>query len=114
LITIDVSELENEGSHLSDFLESKIRASITFEGRVLVIDSEEEKLSSRDVKSFVKRFLHHRGLLEAYRVIEENEVVRITKRKHKEEQRAKKKGTEPSSYDTLPYFFPNRPHLDST
>jgi len=80
----------------------------------LVIDSEEEKLSSRDIKAFVKRFLHHRGLSEAYRVIEENEIVRITKRKNREEQRAKKKVTEPSSYDTLPYFFPNRPRLDST
>jgi len=116
-----VSELENEDSHLSDFLKSKIRASITFEGSVLVIDSVEEKLSSRDMKTFVKRFLHHRGLSlhhrglsEAYRVTEENEVVRITKRRHKEEQRTKKKGTEPSSYDTLPYFFPNRPRLDST
>lgn len=80
----------------------------------MVIDSEEEKLSSRDIKAFVKRFLHHRGLSEAYRVIEENEIVRITKRKNREEQRAKKKVTEPSSYDTLPYFFPNRPRLDST
>ena len=114
MITIDVSELESEGSHLSDFLKSRIRVSITFEGSVLVIDSGEEKLSSRDVKAFVKRFLHHRGLSEAYRVVEENEVIRITKRKHKEEQRAKKKETEPLSYDTLPYFFPNRPHLDST
>jgi len=114
LITIDVSELESEGSHLSDFLKSRIRASITFEDSVLVVDSEEEKLSSRDIKAFVKRFLHHRGLSEAYRVIEENEIVRITKRKNREEQRAKKKVTEPSSYDTLPYFFPNRPRLDST
>ena len=114
MITIDVSELESEGSHLSDFLKSRIRASITFEDSVLVVDSEEEKLSSRDIKAFVKRFLHHRGLSEAYRVIEENEIVRITKRKNREEQRAKKKVTEPSSYDTLPYFFPNRPRLDST
>ena len=104
-----MSEIKEERDYLSDFLKSRIRVSIAVKGESLVLDAGEEKLLTKSVKAFVKRFLHQRGLIEAYRVIEEREVIRVTKRKHKEERRVRDKGTEPSSYDTLPYFFPNRP-----
>jgi len=104
-----MSELENERGNLSTFLKSKIRVPITVEGKRLVVGSREERLLPRDVKTHVKQFLYHRGLSETYRVIEEHEVVRITKRKHKGERRVEKKGTPPSPYDTMPYYFPIHP-----
>ncbi len=104
-----MSEMKEERDYLSDFLESRIRVSIAVKGESLVLDVGEEKLLTKSVKAFVKRFLHQRGLSEAYRVIEEGEVIRVAKRKHKKERRVRDKGTEPSSYDTLPYYFPNRP-----
>ena len=109
MIAIDLSEIKEERDYLTDFLKSKIRGSVAVRGESLVLDAGEEKLLVKNVKTFVKRFLHQRGLSEAYRVIEEGDVIRVTKRKHREERRVKEKGTEPSSYDTLPYFFPNRP-----
>ena len=109
LISIDTGELGSERNSLSDFLKSKIQASITAKGKVLILDSGEETLSSRNIKTLVKRFLHHKGLSEVYRVTEEKGLVKITKRKDEKKRRSEKKGTTPSSYDTLPYFFPNRP-----
>jgi hypothetical protein len=108
LITIDIGELKSERDDLSEFLKSKLRASIITKENILVINSE-KVFSSKDAKTFVKRFLHHKGLSKNYRVIEEKELVRITERKNVGKRKAEKKGTEPSSYDTLPYFFPNRP-----
>jgi len=105
---IDMSELKNERDGLSEFLRSKFQASVITKDKMLVITSE-EALSTKDVKEYVKRFLHHRGLSEIYRVIEENDVIRITERKKVGKRKPEKKGIEPSSYDTLPYFFPKRP-----
>ena len=111
MITVDTSELERERNSLSDFLKSKIKVSITAKGKVLVLDSGEETLSSISIKTLVKRFLHHKGLSEVYRVTEEKRVVKISKRKYRKERSSEKKGTPPSPYDTIPYFFPDRPHL---
>jgi hypothetical protein len=108
LITIDISELKSERDDLSEFLKSKLQASIITKDKMLVITSE-ERLSIKNVKEYVKRFFHHRGLSEIYRVIEEKDVIRITERKKVGKRKPEKKGTEPTSYDTLPYFFPNRP-----
>jgi len=77
---------------------------------VLVVDPMEKTISPREVKTYVKRFLHRKGLSETYRVTEEHGVVRITKRKHKVKRKVEKKGMmPPSSYDTLPYYFPSHP-----
>lgn len=111
MIIIDFSEIKNEKGNLSDFLKSKIQVSIAVNGDSLVLDAGEEKLPKRSVKILLKKFLHQRGLEEAYRVIQEKEVARIVKRKHRGKQNTGKKGTPPSPYDTLPYYFPNRPKL---
>lgn len=103
-----MSELKNERGRLSDFLKLKLRASIVVKGKILVVGSE-ERLSPKDVKTCVKRFLYHRGLSENYRVIKEHETIRITKRRLSKKKRVKKKGIPPSSYDTLPYLFPTHP-----
>jgi hypothetical protein len=103
-----MGELEHEHQSLSAFLESKIQVSITVKKAVLILDSKEKKVLPKEVKMLVKRFLHREGLYETYRVTEENEVVRIIKREHKV-RKAKEKGTPPSPYDTLPYFFPAHP-----
>ena len=108
MITIDVSELRNECDELSEFLKSKLQASIIIKDTMLVI-TPEETLSIKDAKEYVKRFLHYKGLSEICKVTEEKEVIKIAKRKKVGRQKPKKKGKEPTSYDTLPYFFPNRP-----
>lgn len=90
MITIDISELKSERDNLSNFLKLKLRASIIVRDRSLVINSE-EVLSSRDVKAFVKRFLHHRGLSEIYRVIEEKKLSELLYEKLWENERLRRR-----------------------
>jgi hypothetical protein len=104
-ITIDMREPESERSNLSTFLESKIHAQISMEDKKLVVDSGKEALSPRDVKTYVKRFLHSKGLSETYRVTEEHSVVRVTKREHEPNKKVKTK-TPPNPHQTMPYYFP--------
>ena len=109
MITIDASELGSRRSDLADFLKSKTRAQVTSKGGSLILDLGEETASPRGVKMLVKRFLHQRGLSESYRVLEERRVVRITKLRSKEKPSTKNRGTGASSYNTVPFFFPNPP-----
>ncbi len=104
-----MSEIKDERVNLFEFLKSKTKASITAKSKELIMEFGEGELSGRNLKTTVKRFLHQRGLSEAYRVTEESNIIRISKRKHMEPRKVENKGREPSPYDTLPYFFPNRP-----
>lgn len=107
MLTIDMSDLEKEIHDLSAFIESKTQVSISARGKTLVVDSAKETLSPRDAKTFVKQFLHDKGLSESFRVTEEHGVVRISRRKHLNKRKAQKRGTGPSPYSTMPYFFPH-------
>jgi hypothetical protein len=100
-----MSELESERSNLSTFLQSKIKAQISIENKRLVVDSGDGRLSPTDAKTYVKRFLHSRGLSETYRVTEEHEVVRVSKRQHEKDKKVRKM-TPPSPHQTMPYYFP--------
>jgi hypothetical protein len=108
MISIEVHEINNEQRALSNFLKSAIQVSVAVKGNALVLDTGQEKLPTRSVKTLVKKFLHQRGLEDTYRVIKEKEIFRIVKRKHGEKPHHHKKGTPPSSYNTLPYLFTNR------
>ena len=104
-VTVDLRELENERSNLSTFLRSKIQGEITIDGMRVVVDAREERLSPREVRTSVKRFLHSRGFSTTYRVTVEQELVRISKRRH-EKDRKVRKGTPPPPHQTMPFYFP--------
>ena len=104
-VVLDLRELESERSNLSTFLQSRIQGEISIDGKRLVVDAGEGRLSPREVKTSVKRFLHSRGLSTTYRVTVEHEVVRVSKCRH-EEARKVKKGTPPSPHQTIPFYFP--------
>jgi len=104
-----MDELKNKSRQLSIFLKSKIQVQITMKDKVLVIAANGNAVSPKDVKTYVKRFLYHRDLSETYKVTEERGVVRIIKRKRRRDRRTKNRVIRPSSYDTLPYYFPAHP-----
>jgi len=109
MITIDVSEMKDERDRLAIFLKSEHNLQVEAKGKSLVIQSGARALTSGDMKALVKRFLHRNGMSEDYRVTVEGELLRVTKRKHGEGRRREPEGTGPSSYSTVPYYFPNPP-----
>jgi hypothetical protein len=112
-MTVDLSQIRNEKNEISDFLESRIKVTITRRGDFLVLDLGEEKLPPKKVIMLLKKFLHQKSLEETYRVIVEKEAAKIVKQKHEKRQNTEKKVSSPSPYDKLPYYFPNRPRLPS-
>ena len=109
MITIDVSEMKDERDRLAEFLRTKLSAPVEVKGKTLILKPVSPVSTAGDLKTLVKRFLHQRGLSESCRVTLEGDVLRVSRRKHSEGRRSEPKGTGPSSYSTVPYYFPNPP-----
>jgi hypothetical protein len=109
MITVDASEIKEEINSISDFLKLRTAMSIDIKGGKLLLHLEDKTVSGRDVKTYVKRFLHRRGLSKIYRVTEDKDTLRISKRKDARRHQTERRGTGPSSYQTVPYYFPNHP-----
>lgn len=106
MITVDVSDLKKEVNALAEFLQSKLQASIMIKGKMLVIEDSKAPTRTRDVKMYLKRFLHHRGFSEEYRVTVNRSLVRVLKVKTRKRPKERREGTVPHPADTMPWYYP--------
>jgi len=106
LITVDASELKKEVNVLAEFLQSKLQASVVRKGKMLVIEDSKIPTRTRDVKMYLKQFLHRRGF-EDYRVTVDRSLIRVSKVKTRKRSKAhRKEGTVPHPADTMPWYYP--------
>jgi len=110
LIVIEMEEIKTEAGEFSIFLKQKLHIEITVHSSRLILDEGGKELAIKVVKAYAKRFLHSRGISELYRVTESGGVIRFVKRsKDRNARKHGKEGMKPSSYTTLPYYYPNYP-----
>ncbi len=98
-LKVDIRELEGETETLSNFLTSKLRIDVAASENELSTDFE--KLSPKELKTFVNKFIYHQNPLNRYWVALTGNVVgvkKFKKFKHSKNQEKKKgKGTRPSA-----------------
>ncbi len=86
---VEASELKGEESKLfeklADFLKDKTGGDVTTEGKTLTVKGEGEALAKKYVRIIVKKFLHKHELSETFRVIGDEETLKIKERKIYEE-----------------------------
>jgi hypothetical protein len=85
---INASELKGEGKivdKLSDFLKEKTGGDVSTEGKTVIVKGEGEALSKKYIRITVKKFLHKQELTETFKVIGDNEALKIKERKFTEE-----------------------------
>jgi len=90
-ITIDASELKEEGSKtiqaLADFLKEKTSADVTTEGKKITVKGESEAVAKKYLRVLLKKFLHKRELKENFRIISNEEnTLRVKEKKTFEEE----------------------------
>ncbi|TFF89076.1 MAG: hypothetical protein EU549_01840 [Promethearchaeota archaeon] len=74
---------ENLINELLDFIAAKTGAIVEIEGNKILIGFEGEKLSKRNIRTYIKRFLYKYELLDRLRVISSGEdEYTIHKRKY--------------------------------
>jgi hypothetical protein len=88
-IIVDASELKDEGKEviraLVNFMKEKTGAEVTNESNKVTIKGEDETISKKYLRVLVKKFLHKQELKEFFRVISEEDTLKVKEKKIKEE-----------------------------
>ena len=87
---VNASELKGEESKLieklSDFLKEKTGGDVTTDSKIVTVKGEGEALAKKYVRIIVKKFLHKHELSETFKVIGDEEALKIKERKLDEEE----------------------------
>ncbi|MBA7582329.1 hypothetical protein ES708_24257 [subsurface metagenome] len=93
-LQVDFGDLQNEKEHLSSFLQSKLKVSITPVGNKLTVNSE--KLSAQELHRLVTKFVYRRNINNIHWVSIKGTTVKINRFKGKAKKNEKhKKNTSP-------------------
>jgi len=86
---VNASELKGEESKLieklADFLKEKTAGEVTIDSKTITVKGEGEALSKKYVRIIVKKFLHKHELTETFKVIGDEETLKIKERKLEED-----------------------------
>jgi hypothetical protein len=84
---VDASELKGDLiGKLSDFLKDKTGGDVSTDGKTVTVKGEGAALSKKYVRVTVKKFLHKQELSETFKVIGDEEALKIKERKIYEEE----------------------------
>lgn len=83
---VNASELKGDLiGKLSDFLKDKTGGEVSTDGKTVTVKGEGEALSKKYVRITVKKFLHKNELTDTFKVIGDEEALKIKERKIVEE-----------------------------
>ena len=87
---VKASELKGEESKLieklADFLKEKTSGDVSIDAKTITVKGEGEALSKKYIRIIVKKFLHKHELSETFRVIGDEDALKIKERKLYEEE----------------------------
>jgi hypothetical protein len=87
---VDASELKGDESKLveklADFLKEKTGGEVNNDGKIVTVKGEGEALSKKYVRIIIKKFLHKHELTETFKVIGDEEALKVKERKLNEEE----------------------------
>jgi hypothetical protein len=88
-VKVNASELKGDEDKLieklSDFLKDKTGGDVSTDGKTVTVKGEGEALAKKYVRIIVKKFLHKHELSETFKVIGDEEALKIKERKVYEE-----------------------------
>jgi hypothetical protein len=88
-LKVDLGDLQNEKEHLSGFLQSHLKVTVTQVEEKLTLNSE--KLSAQELQHAVTKFVYHRNLNSTHWVSSEGNTVKINRFKGTAEKPKKHK-----------------------
>jgi hypothetical protein len=87
---VDASELKGDESKLieklADFLKEKTGGEVSTDSKTVTVKGEGEALSKKYVRIIVKKFLHKHALTETFKVIGDEDALKVKERKLDEEE----------------------------
>jgi hypothetical protein len=87
---VNASELKGDESKLFeklvDFLKEKTGGDVTADGKTVTVKGEGEAIGKKYVRITVKKFLHKHELSDSFKVIGDEDALKIKERKVEEEE----------------------------
>ncbi len=93
---VDLGDLQNEKEHLSSFLQSNLKVTVSPFGNQLTVDSE--NLSAEEVHRVVTKFVYHRNFNSTHWVSVKGTTVKINR--FKETAKKKEKHNDKAIHQT--------------
>ena len=100
MVKVDISDLESDAKEsLVDFIESKLPLKSDTDGGVVTFTDKSPRshVTSPEVRTYLKRYLHAKDLKKQYRILSEDNSLKFVKQKvdkKEEEEEAKEKESE--------------------
>ena len=85
MLQINLDKLKDGREELASLLDEKLRVSSTLEANKLILNAEEGAITIRDVKTYLKKYLHRKGLRKDIKILVNNGQINLVKVRRKEE-----------------------------
>lgn len=85
LVQINLGRLKDKRDDIVSFLEAKLGVSSVVEGGKIVLSEEAGPVRMKDVKTYLKRYLHREGLRRETRILVEKGEVNFVEVEREEE-----------------------------
>ena len=89
MVTVNLEDMETEAKEgLAEFVESKLPLKSEKNGDIITFEDKSPRshVSSPDVRTYLKRYIHSKDLRKKYRVLSEDGSLKFVKQKIEEEQ----------------------------
>ena len=87
---INISELKSEDGglikELAEFLKEKTKAEVETTTDAIIVKSEDKNISKKYLRVLLRKFLHKNELREYFRIIGEEETLKVKEKKISEEE----------------------------
>ncbi len=98
MLTVDISDLESDvKGELSDFIQSKLMVKSDGSGDTITFDDRSERthVSSPEIRTYLKRFMHSKDLRKRYRLLSVDGSLKFVKLREDqiEDEGEEKKGS---------------------
>lgn len=90
MVTVNLEDMETEAKEgLAEFVESKLPLKSEKNGDIITFEDKSPRshVSSPDVRTYLKRYIHSKDLRKKYRVLSEDGSLKFVKQKIEEEQK---------------------------
>ncbi len=85
LVQINLGKLKDRGDEIIALLEEKLGVSPVLEGGKILLEEEDRPVKIKDVKTYLKKYLHREGLRKDTRIlVDKGEVNLVTIKRKKE------------------------------
>lgn len=87
MLKIELGDLKDKGEDLANFLEKRLKLKPSIETSSLVLDDAKSKVKLKKglLRTYLKRYLHINDLRKSYRVLVEEDKIRLVALKVEEE-----------------------------